>query len=386
MAFGVYLHFPYCLSKCPYCDFASVAGAPPHERYAKAVAREAALRAQEAAGRVAGSLYLGGGTPSLWEPGAARLAVGAIRELFRFEPGAELTLEANPGAADLSRLAAFEDLGFDRLSLGVQSFDDATLSQLGRAHSGAQAVEAIALAREAGFANLGLDLIHGAPQQTAAMARRDAECAARFLPEHLSCYALTLEHNAIEVPMARSVREGRRAVPDADLQWEMGRAVGEALAAAGYRRYEISNWCRPGRASRHNALYWTGGEYLGLGAGASGFLLADPADPSRGGRRYSNHRDPERWLADLEAGRPGEAGSEDLDAATLLRERRAIGLRQVDGVDALAACAQLGLEAAPVLAAARGLEAGGLATLRGGVVALTERGLDVHSEAVLAFL
>lgn len=386
MAFGVYVHFPYCLSKCPYCDFASVAGAPPHQRYAQAIARELALRAEQARGRTALSLYLGGGTPSLWDPTAARLALDAIRAAVAFEAAPETTLEANPGAADAARFAGFRAAGFDRISIGVQSFDDGVLRRLGRRHSSADAVAAVAAAREAGFANVALDLLYGGPGHDLALARADAGRAVALAPEHLSCYALTLEHLAVDVPMAQAVRAARLQVPDDDAQWDLGRAVAQTLAAAGYRRYEISNWSRPGREARHNALYWSGGEYLGLGCGACGFALLDPADPSRGGRRWGNHREPERYLADVEAGRAPEAWSEDLDAPTLLREQVAMGLRRVEGVDLAAACAALRQDAAPLLEAARGLERRGLAALEGPRVRLTERGLDFHSEAVLAFM
>jgi oxygen-independent coproporphyrinogen-3 oxidase len=386
MSFGVYLHFPFCLSKCPYCDFASVAAKPEHERYARAIAKELELRLSEASGRIAGSVYLGGGTPSLWAPPAAARALEAIRDRVAFAADTEATLEANPGAADVARFESFRKAGLNRLSIGVQSFDDQVLQRLGRRHSSREAMAAVDAARGAGFDNVALDLIYGAPGQTVAMARADARQAVSLGVEHLSCYALTLEHLAVEVPMAQAVREGRLVVPVADLQWEMGHAIDDDLRGAGFGRYEISNWCRPGRQARHNRLYWTGGEYLGLGAGASGFALCDPQEPSRGGRRWCNHRDPARYLAEVEADRLPEAQSEPLDAATLLSERLAIGLRQVDGVDALAACQALGRDSAPTLAAARLLERRGLATLRGGVVALTERGLDFHSEAALAFV
>ena len=387
MSLGVYLHFPYCLSKCPYCDFASVAAAPAHERYASAIERECELRAGEAArGRVACSLYLGGGTPSLWEPAFAERAFLAVRARVAFAQDAECTLEANPGASDAARFRAFARAGFNRLSIGVQSFDDATLKRLGRTHSGAEARAAFAAAREAGFQNVALDLLYGAPGQLVAGARADAEQAVALSPEHLSCYALTLEHLAVDVPMAREVRKGSLAVPDSDLQWEMGQAIGAALSSAGYERYEVSNWARPGRRAVHNSLYWNGGEYLGLGCGACGFALADPSDPSRGGRRWGNHREPSRYFADLEVSRLPEAWSEDLSAADLLREELAIGLRQVEGVDVAAACARLRQDSAAPLAAARALVEKGLATLHGSRVALTPRGLDVHSEAALAFV
>lgn len=390
MSFGVYLHFPFCLSKCPYCDFASEplpsGNQELHARYARAIEREADLRAGDAAGRTAVSLYAGGGTPSLWEPGATREAVEALRARVAFADDAEFTLEANPGASDAERFAAFHAAGFGRLSIGIQSLDDRTLRRLGRRHSAAEARAAVRAAREAGFGNLALDLIYGAPGQDVAGARSDAEQLVAMKPEHVSCYALTLEHLAVDVPLAKEVRGGRVEVPDEDAQWEMGEAVGAVLTAAGFARYEISNWARPGMQARHNSLYWTGGEYLGLGCGACGFALRDPRQPALGGRRWGNHRKPDDYLAAVEAGRLPEAWSEDLDAPTLLRERLTIGLRQVAGVDVLEVCAELEQDPEPLLAAARRLEDKGLATLQGGQVALTSRGLDLHSSAVLEFV
>jgi len=186
--------------------------------------------------------------------------------------------------------------------------------------------------------------------------------------------------------MAVWVREGRMRVPDDDAQWEMGLAVREELARAGYRRYEVSNYARPGREARHNALYWTGGEYLGLGCGASGFALDDPQDPSAGGRRWSNFRSARCYLEAIEAGVLPEESSERLSGSDLLRERLVMGLRMVRGVDLVEACRRFGQDPEPLLAAARELVDRGLATLDAGTLALTEKGLDFHSEAAMAFV
>ncbi len=380
MAFGVYLHFPYCLSKCPYCDFASVAAPQiPSERYASALAAELGQRWQAHEGRTAISLYLGGGTPSLFDPRPLGRAMESVRRAIPFHPDAEVTLEANPGASDAACFQAYRVLGFNRLSLGVQSFDEETLRRLGRRHSAGEAVAAFEAAREAGFPSVALDLIYGAPGQSVAMAEGDARRAAELSPEHLSCYALTLDHLAEDVPMAAAVRAGRTSVPDDDLQWEMGCAVRAVLEGSGYRRYEISNFARPGKEARHNALYWTGGEYLGLGCGASGFALHDPREPARGGRRWSNHRSPERYLACVEGGELPEASSEELTGADLFRERLALGLRMADGVPLRAAAAALRVDPAPALAAARRLVDRGLARWCGDRLALTDRGMDLHT-------
>jgi oxygen-independent coproporphyrinogen-3 oxidase len=387
MPLGIYLHFPYCLSKCPYCDFASVAEPQiPHARYAQALARELLQRIPSVTGRAATSLYIGGGTPSLFEPEALARVLEAIRAAIPVSPDAEVTLEANPGASDAARFLAYRSLGVNRLSLGVQSFDDPTLHRLGRRHDAREAFAAVDAARRAGFESLALDLIYGAPGQSLAMAEADARSAALLTPEHLSCYALTLDHLAEEVPMATAVRAGRLAVPDDDLQWEMGRRVREVLEAAGYRRYEISNYARPGLEARHNALYWKGGEYLGLGCGASGFALRDPKEPARGGRRWANHRSPERYLESVERGELPEASSEALTGADLLRERLAMGLRMADGVAVREVAGLLGVDCAPLLATAQSLVERGLARWSGDRLSLTDRGMDFHTSVAVEFV
>jgi len=343
------------------------------------------LRLGAVRGRRARSVYFGGGTPSLWAPACVEQVLEILRGAFEMEPQAEITLEANPGAADAARFDAFRRAGVNRLSIGIQSFDASSLRALGRVHDPTQAEQALSAAREAGFENLSLDLIYGAPGQTLSMARADAERAASLGPEHISCYGLTLEHLAVEVPMAVRVRDGGLQVPDEEAQAEMGEAVREVLRRAGYVRYEVSNYARDGLQSRHNLLYWTGGEYLGLGAGASGFALQETAEPFRGGRRWSNVRSAARYLERVEAGKLPEESSETLDSQTLLRERVAMGLRLVEGLDLGEACRVLQHEPGPWRERAESLVAQGLARLVGERLALTEWGLDFHTEAAMRF-
>ena len=262
MQFGVYIHFPYCLSKCPYCDFASRAEAViPQQRYTEAVLRELGARAAQFPGREALSIYFGGGTPSLWDPPQLGRVLREIRSLWSVRTSAEVTLEANPGTTDEERFAAFRELGVNRLSIGVQSFAPAQLVALGRKHSGGDAVRAFETARAAGFRNVSLDLIHGVERQTKELAASDAASAVALGPEHISCYALTLTGLAEEVPMARALRRGELALPDDEVVSDMGDAVRAELAQGGYARYEISNYARRGREAVHNSLYWRGGEY-----------------------------------------------------------------------------------------------------------------------------
>ena len=378
MAFGVYIHFPYCLSKCPYCDFASRAETViPQQRYTEAVLRELDARAREFAGREAVSIYFGGGTPSLWDPPLFARVLRAVRSLWSVRADAEITLEANPGTTDEDRFAAFREAGANRISIGVQSFAPAQLISLGRKHSPHDAVRAFETARKAGFANVSLDLIHGAEKQTRELAARDAASAVALGPEHISCYALTLVGLAEEVPMAKAVQRGELTLPDDESAAEMGEAVRAELERGGYARYEISNYARPGFESVHNTLYWRGGEYAAAGCGACGF---------RRGRRYANDRSPERYMERVERTGIGEASFEDVSPEQHLRERLFTGLRLAEGIDLDALAKDLDI---PVRARfGREIDRivrEGLGELCGPVLRLNDRGMDLHSEVSLRF-
>jgi len=316
--FGVYVHFPYCLSKCPYCDFASIAAKViPQERYTGAIERELALRGaqEDLRGREVESIFIGGGTPSLWEPSLVARVLEGLRRALRLSASCEVTLEANPGASDAERFAAYRAAGVNRLSMGVQSFEPAILSALGRAHDGPTALRAFEAARAAGFDNVSMDFIYGVQGQTLAQVEADAHRAASLGSEHLSAYALTLDRESLaeEVPLARALRRGEVQLPPDELVVQMQRAVARIYGAAGLERYEISNYASAGRHSRHNALYWTQGDYLALGVGATGTLEA--ADGHR--FRYSNHRSAEAYLAQVEAGALPEASREPLTTIEL---------------------------------------------------------------------
>jgi putative oxygen-independent coproporphyrinogen III oxidase len=382
MQFGVYIHFPYCLSKCPYCDFASRAEAViPQERYTDSVVRELRVRAAQFPGRKAISIYFGGGTPSLWDPAQLGRVLQEIRSLWSVEPDAEVTLEANPGTTDEERFAAFRELGVNRLSIGVQSFAPAQLVALGRKHSGSDAVRAFETARAAGFRNVSLDLIHGAERQTPQLAARDAAAAVALGPEHISCYALTLHGLAEEVPMAKAVRRGELTLPDDEVVSEMGDAIGAELGKGGYARYEISNYARSRRESVHNSLYWRGGEYAAAGCGACGFLRQ-----GGGGFRYANDRSPERYMERVERSGTGEASSERISPEDHLRERMFTGLRLAEGIDLAALERDLDLPVRERHSAAIGrIVEEGLGSLDGAILRLNDRGLDLHTEVSLRF-
>ena len=383
--FGIYIHFPYCLSKCPYCDFASRAEhVIPQARYTRAVLRELSERAAEFAGRTAISIYFGGGTPSLWDPECVDLVLRQIHERFEVAAAPEVTLEANPGTTDEGRFAAFRSAGVNRLSIGVQSFAAPQLVSLGRRHSGDDAVRAFRTARGAGFTNVSLDLIHGAEGQTPQGAARDAAAAVALRPEHLSCYSLTLTGLAEDVPMAKAVRRGEVLLPDEEAQAAMGDAVRGELRRGGYERYEISNYARAGFEAVHNSLYWRGLEYAAAGCGACGFrrLSGDGAVA----RRWMNDRSPEKYLDRVEQTGLGEAQSEELGREEHLRERLFTGLRLATGLDlgALEEDLQVPVRK-PYASHIDRLCREGLAEMAGTTLRLTEAGLDLHSEVALRF-
>jgi oxygen-independent coproporphyrinogen-3 oxidase len=382
MLFGVYIHFPYCLSKCPYCDFASRSEAViPQQRYTDAVLRELRTRAAQFPGRDAVSIYFGGGTPSLWDPEQLGRVLREVRALWSVRPDAEVTLEANPGTTDEERFTAFRELGVNRLSIGVQSFAPPQLVALGRKHSGPDAVRAFETARAAGFRNVSLDLIHGVERQTPEMAARDAASAVALGPEHISCYALTLTGLAEEVPMARALRRGDLTLPDDEVVSDMGDAVRAELGRGGYGRYEISNYARPGREAVHNSLYWRGGEYVAAGCGACGFVRE-----GRGGLRFANDRSPERYMERVERTGTGESSSERVSAEEHLRERIFTGLRLAEGIDLAALERDLDLPVRERFAAPIGrIVREGLGSLDETVLRLNDRGLDLHSEVSLRF-
>jgi oxygen-independent coproporphyrinogen-3 oxidase len=330
---GVYLHVPFCERVCPYCDFAVVAvrklSAERERRYLAALLRELEARQAVFAGRRLASLYLGGGTPSLLRPEAVAELVAAVRGAFPGEPGVEITLEVNPSTLEQGRLPGFRAAGVTRLSLGVQSFDDTVLRRLGRAHRGEQARATLAACRATGFDALSLDLIFAAPGQSLAGFERDLAEAIGFRPDHVSAYELTIEPGT---PFAQAAARGRLPRPDEELALAMQELAEERLREAGLRRYEISNYARPGFEAVHNRRYWDRRPVLGLGVGA--FSTDPPGPEAPFGVRRANHRELAAYLDCLEGGRSAEAGpAERLDAATARGEAIFLGLRS-GGVDA----------------------------------------------------
>ena len=260
---SLYIHIPWCVHKCPYCDFNSheVRGEVPEERYITALIADLEQDLPAVWGRTVESLFIGGGTPSLFSAhGIARL-LSEIRARIPLKPGVEITLEANPGTVDQARFAGFREAGINRLSMGIQSFQDELLALIGRIHDGTEARAAVAAAHRAGFENINLDLMFGLPAQTTAQALQDLRAAVDLQPAHISFYELTIE------PNTRFYRQPPQR-PDDDTLWEMQTAGRSLLDDAGYQRYEVSAYAQPGRQCRHNLNYWQFGDYLGIGAGA----------------------------------------------------------------------------------------------------------------------
>lgn len=286
---ALYVHFPWCVRKCPYCDFNSHAlrGEVPEAEYVAALMRDLDADLRDLGDGVCAisSAFLGGGTPSLFSGAAIGAVLDGVRQRLGFTDAAEITLEANPGTVDAAHFAGYRAAGVNRLSIGVQSFDAGHLTRLGRIHTPDDAERAVQVARGAGFDNINLDLMFGLPEQTLEQAVADLEQAIALGPEHLSVYQLTLEPNtefAARPP----------PLPDDDRIADMQTALQARLADAGYAQYEVSAYARPGRRSRHNLAYWSFGDYLGIGAGAHGKW-------TRNGqvRRRAKHKHPRTYLA-----------------------------------------------------------------------------------------
>lgn len=262
---GLYIHMPWCVSKCPYCDFNSHAlkGELPGAAYIDALSRDLSVEKKRVNGRTVRSIFIGGGTPSVFQGGEIACLLSAARAQLTVADDCEVTMEANPGTVEHGRLADYRAAGVNRLSMGVQSFDDRHLKSLGRLHDGKQARRAFAEARAAGFENINLDLMYGLPGQTVDEALADVDMACRLGPEHVSHYQLTLEPNTVFYASPPEL-------PNDDATWEMLEVTQARLSESDYRRYEVSAFSRPGRECRHNLNYWRFGDYLGIGAGAHG--------------------------------------------------------------------------------------------------------------------
>ncbi len=320
--FGIYVHWPFCLSKCPYCDFNShVAGHIDQSSWRAALLDELAWFADIAPRRTVTSVFFGGGTPSLMAPATAGALIERVAALWPVAEDVEITLEANPTSVEVGRFRGFRAAGVNRLSLGVQALDDAALRFLGRRHDTAGALAAFRLARET-FPRFSFDLIYARPGQTVTAWQAELSRALELAGDHLSVYQLTIEEGTAFAP---AHARGDFTLPDEDAAAAMFEATQALCAEAGLPAYEISNHARPGAESRHNLLYWRGGDYVGIGPGAHGRL---------NGEAFRQHRAPAAWVERVE--RDGHATRErqSLDPATRADELVMMGLRLVDGIDA----------------------------------------------------
>lgn len=260
---SLYVHLPWCESKCPYCDFNSHAlrGELPESAYLDALLCDLEQHLPEIWGRILTSVFIGGGTPSLFSARGLRRLISGIRARMPCVPDMEISLEANPGSCEVGKFAGFVDAGINRISIGIQSYDDQQLKRLGRVHDRADALRAVEAARTAGFENINVDLMFGLPEQTTPQAVRDIDTAINERPKHISCYQLTLEPNTW-------FHRHPPALPTEDTAWEIQHAIQSRLGNAGYHRYEVSAYAQNGHQCKHNLNYWQFGDYLGIGAGA----------------------------------------------------------------------------------------------------------------------
>ncbi|SDE18269.1 radical SAM family heme chaperone HemW [Rhodospira trueperi] len=320
--FGLYVHWPWCLSKCPYCDFNShVIGSVDHARWARAYVRELETLAATAPRRPLTSVFFGGGTPSLMEPATIAAVLEAAARLWPLAPDLEVTLEANPGAADRARFDGARAAGINRLSLGVQALDDAALRALGRRHDRAGALAALDHAR-AVFDRVSVDLIHTRPGQTPDAWAAELGQVLGLGLDHLSLYQLTIEPGTA---FFRALRDGALTPPDEDAAADLFALTQEMTTAAGLPAYEVSNHARPGAESRHNLVYWRGGDYVGIGPGAHGRL---------DGTATQGVAAPTAWLARVEADGDGLAARDPLSTDERATELLMMGLRLTEGVNA----------------------------------------------------
>lgn len=372
---GLYVHIPFCLARCAYCDFLSFAvppGSPEIDLYLDALEREIELRSATLDVPF-DTVYIGGGTPTVLSPTQLGRLLRSLRR-FRAGPDAEVTVEANPGTVDEARLDALRMGGANRLSLGVQTLEDRLLERAGRVHRAADAAAAVGAARAAGFANISVDLIYGLPGQTVTGWATTLRSVIDMGLEHVSAYALMVEE---DTPFGGELAAGRLDLPSETDQETMGDLVTEVLADGGYEKYEISNYARPGCRCRHNLNYWENGPYIGLGLGAWSHWE---------GARCRNYHQPAAYTAALAGGRIPTGEKEDVGGRTEMIDTAIMGLRLADGLDLAGFERRFGMafsEAFPV--AGRLLETPWLEAA-GGRLRLTPAGLKVSNRILAEFV
>jgi len=320
MSAGIYIHIPFCKTRCSYCDFATdIYETQIAARYVDAVVRE--ITSSRYQSEVVDTIYFGGGTPSMLSPGQIERILIAVKQCFKVTSNAEVTMEINPGSVSESKLIEFKSAGVNRASFGAQTFDDQELAKLGRSHSSAETLRTFESLRAARFDNISFDLIAGLPGQTMSGWQRNVERAFTLRPEHLSFYLLEVHSGT---PLAQHIERGIQPRPDEDLAGEMYAWMLERACEAGYEHYEISNLCMPGFQSHHNTKYWTGENYYGFGCSAHSF---------DGKRRWSNERDVQRYVEAIESNESAVVESHELDETERRAEAVFLGMRLMRGLD-----------------------------------------------------
>lgn len=378
MEIGLYLHVPFCVQKCLYCDFTSYDNMPDlfwsyTDALVQEMAREGAAMTKR--GVVVDTVYVGGGTPTALPQDCLERILAQIGQSFCLAPTAEFTLEVNPGTANQERLAALRTHGVNRLSFGVQSFDDAVLEACGRIHRGGEAREALRAAKEAGFDNLSLDLMYGLPGQNVASLRDSLAQALALEVAHLSVYGLKVEENT---PFFYLANQGKLELPDEETEEQMYQLVNEMLPNAGYRRYEISNYAKAGFESRHNLRYWKYRPYLGLGVAAHSFL---------DGRRLANTHDVHAYIERVSGGGSPRVECEECDGCTAMAEFVFLALRTAEGMLFADFFCQFGVAFTDIYGRISDELIGkGLLRRDEGAISLTERGMQFGNHVFEQFL
>jgi oxygen-independent coproporphyrinogen-3 oxidase len=375
---SLYVHLPWCVRKCPYCDFNSHEGrgALPFAAYIDALLADLDHDLPLVWGRTVQTVFFGGGTPSLFPPEFIDRFLQGASSRLRFAPGCEITLETNPGTAEHGRFELYRQAGVNRLSFGIQSFDDGCLQRLGRIHDSREAAAAVKLAQDAGFDNINLDLMYALPQQTLAMAEQDLQRAFSLQPTHVSHYQLTLEPNTLFAARPPA------GIPDDDSSWDIQEHCQALLAAHGYGQYEVSAYARPDRQCAHNLNYWRYGDYLGIGAGAHGKLTLGH-DQSILRRWKVKH--PAAYLA--AAGRPEAIGGDDrIEPQRRPFEFMLNALRLVEGFELALFAARTGLASETIAPQLQQAVANGWLAIEGGHVRPTDAGKRFNNDLVSLFL
>lgn len=372
---GLYVHIPFCSSRCSYCDFAtSLYQTELAERYVCAVVEE--IRSSAHVRQPADTIYFGGGTPSLLQPSQLERIVAALYKQFAIDEAPEITLEINPGSVNKDKLSEFRRLGINRASFGAQTFDDAELAKLGRSHNTADTLRTFSDLRASGFTNISFDLIAGLPGQTLDRWEQNVEIALELQPEHLSFYLLEVHSGT---PLAEHIRRGLQPVPDDDLAGMMYEWMLERAVAAGYEHYEISNLCRPGFQSRHNVKYWTTAPYYGFGCSSHSY--------DGRARRWSNHRDVSQYVKLIESGAAPVVEEQQLDEHDVRAEALFLGMRLMRGINLREYRQAFGID----LCDEHGDDLGrfreaGLVEFDGDLVRLTRTGALLSNEVFAAFV